>query len=59
MLLKKGEKASISDMFSANYKLDYLLSKYSKPIVSLMDGVTCGGGAGITMHGKFRVATEK
>lgn len=59
MLLKSGEKDVISEMFTANYKLDYMLSKYSKPVVSLMDGVTCGGGAGLSMHGKFRVATEK
>lgn len=59
LLLKSGEKDKIREFFSANYKLDYLISKLSKPLVSFMDGVTCGGGAGIAMHGSFRVATEK
>lgn len=26
--------------------------------VALLDGVCMGGGNGISMHGKFRVATE-
>jgi 3-hydroxyisobutyryl-CoA hydrolase len=26
--------------------------------VALLNGIVMGGGAGISMHGKFRVATE-
>ncbi|GMH41946.1 hypothetical protein BSKO_09865 [Bryopsis sp. KO-2023] len=59
LLLKSGHPERIQEFFSANYKCDYIISKMTKPFVSLMDGVTCGGGAGITMHGTFRVATEK
>lgn len=29
------------------------------PIISFLNGITMGGGAGISMHGKFVVATEK
>ena len=41
------------------YKLDYLLSVYPKPVISLMNGITMGGGVGIGMHVAFPIAGEK
>ena len=29
------------------------------PKVSLLNGIVMGGGAGVSIHGRFRVATEK
>jgi len=45
--------------FSQKYKLDYLVASYTKPYVALMDGITMGGGAGLSVHAPFRIATEK
>jgi enoyl-CoA hydratase len=44
--------------FFAEYRLNHLLFTYSKPAVAFMDGVTMGGGVGISQPAKFRVATE-
>ena len=37
----------------------YQLAVLKKPVVALLDGIVMGGGAGLSMHGSFRVATEK
>lgn len=44
--------------FHDEYQLNHQLFTYEKPIVAFMDGVTMGGGVGIAMPAKFRVATE-
>ncbi|BFG22387.1 hypothetical protein CerSpe_086610 [Prunus speciosa] len=38
--------------------LTYLVATCSKPQVSILNGIVMGGGVGISVHGKFRVATE-
>jgi enoyl-CoA hydratase len=44
--------------FFAEYRLNHLLFTYPKPVVAFMDGVTMGGGVGISQPAKYRVATE-
>lgn len=44
--------------FHDEYQLNHQLFTYPKPIVAFMDGITMGGGVGIAMPAKFRVATE-
>lgn len=50
--------------YGANYyrkelMLDYLLATCRKPVVALIDGVVMGGGAGLSMHSKFKIVTER
>jgi enoyl-CoA hydratase/carnithine racemase len=47
------------DLFKHEYRLNYLISQLGKPYIALMDGLTIGGGVGITLHGSHRVASEK
>jgi enoyl-CoA hydratase len=44
--------------FHDEYQLNHLLFSYPKPIVAFMDGITMGGGVGISQPARFRVATE-
>ncbi len=44
--------------FYEEYQLNHLLMTYPKPVVSFMDGITMGGGVGIALPARFRVATE-
>jgi enoyl-CoA hydratase len=44
--------------FHDEYQLNHLLYTYPKPVVAFMDGITMGGGVGISQPAHFRVATS-
>lgn len=44
--------------FHDEYQLNHQMFTYDKPIVAFVDGITMGGGVGISQPAKFRVATE-
>ena len=44
--------------FHDEYQLNHVLFTYPKPVVAFMDGITMGGGVGISQPARFRVATE-
>lgn len=44
--------------FLAEYRLNHLLFTYPKPVIAFMDGITMGGGVGLAMPARFRIATE-
>lgn len=45
--------------FRSEYRLNYLISRLRTPHVAIIDGITMGGGVGVSVHGAFRVATER
>lgn len=45
-------------LFTAEYSLNFQMATYPKPIVTFMDGITMGGGVGLSIHTPFRIATE-
>lgn len=53
---KDGKEARA--FFHTEYRLNHLLFTYAKPVVAFMDGITMGGGVGISQPAKYRVATE-
>ncbi|XP_019449367.1 PREDICTED: 3-hydroxyisobutyryl-CoA hydrolase 1 isoform X1 [Lupinus angustifolius] len=56
--VKGGDWWLGAKFFETEYKLNYLMATYSKPQVSILNGIVMGGGAGASVHGRFRVATE-
>ncbi|CAO3680344.1 unnamed protein product [Umbelopsis vinacea] len=46
------------EYFMNEYQLNHLIASLDTPYVSMMDGITMGGGIGISVHAPFRIATE-
>jgi len=44
--------------FEWEYKTDYQVHRFPKPIIAWLDGVTMGGGIGISRGAQFRISTE-
>ncbi|KAJ8403515.1 hypothetical protein AAFF_G00352870 [Aldrovandia affinis] len=55
---KLGESLA-QDFFREEYILNNTVGTFQKPYVALIDGITMGGGVGLSVHGRFCVATEK
>ncbi|XP_062000971.1 3-hydroxyisobutyryl-CoA hydrolase 1-like [Rosa rugosa] len=47
------------NFFKIRYTLMYFLATKTVGMISFLNGITMGSGAGISIHGSFRVATEK
>jgi len=61
MLAESGaaDGAEARAFFHTEYRLNHLLFDYPKPVVVVMDGITMGGGVGLSMPALYRVATER
>lgn len=48
-----------ADFFRAEYRLNRRIRTCPKPYIALIDGITMGGGVGVSIHGSHRVASER
>jgi enoyl-CoA hydratase len=54
-----GDGVQAREFFFTEYRLNTLLHDYPKPTLAVMDGITMGGGVGLSRPCRFRVATER
>lgn len=55
---KKGNYAYPHRFFGEEYRLDCFIHHLKKPCLALINGITMGGGVGLAIGCKYRVATE-
>ncbi|MEI8320470.1 MAG: enoyl-CoA hydratase/isomerase family protein [Alphaproteobacteria bacterium] len=49
----------LEKFFKDEYELNKLIFNYPKPYISLIHGINMGGGMGVSIHGAFRIVSEK
>ncbi len=54
---RKGD-GSVMSFFRTEYRLNAAIRHFPKPYLALIDGITMGGGCGVSVHGSYRVASE-
>lgn len=55
----EAEEPITSAFFREEYDLNNMIATLPFPQIAIIDGITMGGGVGLSVHGTFRVATEK
>lgn len=52
----REQGAAAADFLADEYRLDAAIAEYPKPYVALCHGIVMGGGAGVSVHGRYRLA---
>jgi enoyl-CoA hydratase len=55
----RQDRALWENFFHDEYRMNQAIARSAKPWVALIDGITMGGGVGLSIHGPYRVATER
>ncbi len=58
--LTPGAKGEIpADFFREEYVLNHTIHRFPKPYIAVVDGISMGGGVGLSIHGSHRVVTDR
>lgn len=59
-IAESGKGSVLGDeFFREEYRLNNIIGSLSIPFIALINGIFMGGGVGLSVHGPFRVVTEK
>ncbi|XP_011194782.2 3-hydroxyisobutyryl-CoA hydrolase, mitochondrial [Zeugodacus cucurbitae] len=58
-IVEAGPTEESKAFFREEYTTNALIGNYIIPYIAIIDGITMGGGVGLSIHGKYRVATER
>ncbi len=47
------------EFYSNEYRLNTLIKEFPKPYVAIMNGITMGGGVGVSVNGSHRVVSDR
>lgn len=60
MVAQSGNGSPLGlEFFREEYRLNNQIGSMAIPYVALLNGIVMGGGVGLSVHGAYRVATEK
>lgn len=54
-----GDGVEARAFFHDEYRMNHLLFTYAKPVIAFMDGITMGGGVGLSQPCRYRILTER
>lgn len=57
-IIKDNPELGAEPYFNAEYGFDLMLARYSKPLISLVDGVVMGGGFGVARLSDYMVVSS-
>lgn len=57
--VKAGKTDQAAAFWRDEYRMNARISHFPKPYIAIMDGITMGGGVGISAHGSHRIVTER
>jgi len=57
-LCVNGEYAQALKFFQQEYAMNQAIFEFPKPYIAFLDGITMGGGVGLSIHGSHPIATE-
>ncbi|KAK4848016.1 hypothetical protein QYF36_008187 [Acer negundo] len=58
-MMNQGKLEGCKEFFRTVYSFIYFLGTYLKPHVAILNGITMGGGAGVSIPSTFRIATGR